>query len=106
MIRKLENIDKIENKQEIVNFIKKVSPFTEQNARLKYLVEEFIDNDMNKPVLVSMNEMRIDPFTRTNSIKHFMVWTIRTTLFVGTEFISESELTSGLNLSKYEKSAS
>jgi hypothetical protein len=104
MIRKLENVNEI-SPNDISNFIKKVSPFTETNPRLQFLVKEFLDEHMNHSVLVSMNETQIDPVTKINNVKHFMIWTIGTTLFVGTEFISEPELTAGVNFTKYGQSA-
>jgi hypothetical protein len=104
LIRKLENINKIE-KEQIMDFIKKASPFTEQNSRLHYVVSEFIADDMQRPYMVAMNESTIDPVTKINSLKHFVIWSNKNTLYVGTEFISEPEVTAGVNLSKYEQSA-
>ena len=105
MIRKLENVDKIESREELIDFIKKVSPFSDQNPRLMYVINEFFAGNMQRPYVVSMNETSIDPITKINSIKHFMIWSIGTTMYVGTEFIPEPELTKGLNVSDYEENA-
>ena len=102
MIKRLENIDKLENKQEeMKSFIKKVSPFTEQNPRLNYLVDRFLQ-DIEMPVLIMMNETVIDPFTKINKIKHFMTWVTSNNLYTGTAFIPEFEISKGVNFSDYE----
>lgn len=102
MINELENIDKIKDQNDIRNFIKKASPFSEQATILDYIIDEFFKSNMQKPMMIMMNETVIDPVTKINKIKHFLLWTILTSLYVGTAFINEPEINQGVNLKDYQ----
>ena len=103
MIKSLEDVNpRNYDKGFIMEFIQKVSPFTETNQKLLYLIEQFFQNDMDVPITVSMNETEIDPETKENRIKFFMLWLNGTTLYTGTHFVKEKDLTNGMILNDYE----
>ena len=103
MIRQLENVDPSNyDKTHVMEFIQKVSPFTETNQRLLYLIEDFLNNDMESTITVSTNETEIDPNTKENKIKMFMLWYNNNTVYSGTAFVRESEMTKGIEFSRYE----
>lgn len=103
MIRKLDDVDPSNYERKfITEFIEKVSPFTENNPRLQYLIDEFLKKDMDVPITVAMNESEIDPVTKENRIKFFMLWLSGRTLYTGTEFVKESEATRGIQFADYE----
>jgi hypothetical protein len=103
MIRQLENVDPNNYQLEFVTeFIKKVSPFTENNPRLSSLIEDFLKHDMDVPVTVALNEKEIDPVTKQNKIRMFMLWLNGTTLYTGTAFVPESEMSKGIHFADYE----
>lgn len=103
MIRALEDVNVRDyDKNFIIEFIQNVSPFTTNNKKLMYKIEEFFKNDMDIPVTISMNETEIDPETKENKIKFFMLWMNGTTLYCGTHFVKESDMTNGMILNDYE----
>jgi hypothetical protein len=103
MIRQLDNIYPGNYvKEYVTDFIEKVSPFTENNPRLSSLIEEFLDKNMDVPITVAMNEKEIDPVTKENKIRMFMLWLNGTTLYTGTAFVPESEMSRGINFADYE----
>jgi hypothetical protein len=104
MIRKLEDVN-LSNYDPnfVIEFIHRVSPFTENNPRLTYLVNEFLQKNMDVPVTVAMDESQTDPATKENKIKFFMLWYNNNTLYTGTAFIKESEMTQGIQFANYEE---
>lgn len=103
MIRKLDDIDiSTYDKNFVIEFIQQVSPFTDNNPRITYLIEEFLKKKMDVPITVAMNETTIDPVTKENRIKFFMLWLNGRTLYTGTAFIKESEMTKGIQFADYE----
>lgn len=103
MIRKLDDIDPATyDKNFVMEFIQKVSPFTDSNPRLTYLIKEFLDKKMDVPITVAMNESETDPNTKEKKIKFFMMWLNGRTLYTGTAFIKESEMTKGIHFADYE----
>lgn len=103
MIKSLEDVNpKNYDKKFVIEFIQKVAPFTENSPKFVYLIDQFFDNDMEIPITVSMNETEIDPETKENRIKFFMLWLNGTTLYTGTHFVKESDMTNGMILNDYE----
>lgn len=103
MIKKQEDVDPSNYSREfIIEFIQKVSPFTDNNPRLSYLINEFLQKNMDVPITVAMNETIRDPDTKQNKIKFFMLWLNGTTLYTGTDFVNESEASKGINFANYE----
>ena len=102
MIKKLEDVDSNYERAFIINFIQRSSPFTENNPRLQYLINEFLEKKMNVPVTVALNEKQIDPITKENRIRFFMLWLNGRNLYSGTAFVKDSESTRGINFSDYE----
>lgn len=103
MIKKLEDVDPSNyEKNFIVDFIQRSSPFTENNPRVQYLINEFLEKNMDVPVTIALNEKQIDPNTKENRIRFFMLWLSGRTLYSGTAFVRDSESTRGINFSDYE----
>ncbi len=103
MIKKLDDVNPLDYERNfITEFIQKVSPFTENNSRLQYLIEQFLESNMETPITVATNEAQIDPVTKENKIKFFMLWLEGKTLYTGTAFISESEASKGITFADYE----
>lgn len=103
MIRKLDDVDPSNYQRSFVmEFIQTTSPFTVNNPRLTYLIEQFLDNNMETPITISMNETIKDPVTNENEIKFFMLWLNNRKLYTGTSFIKESEVSNGIHLGNYE----
>lgn len=102
----LFNITDQTPKEEIENFIIRVSPFTTRTPTLDRLITKFFDSNMETPITLSLKESIRDTRGRQQRIMFFMVWVGHRNndkhLFGGTAYIDQEELSHGINLSRYE----
>lgn len=100
MLKKL--ILESKTKDEIEDFIFKLSPYSDKNNRWKNFLSTLY---INKNYIESMSE--VDKSDGIIKQKFFIAWFAwdNKILYAGTAFVPEQEFTKGISLSDYEKQA-